>query len=93
MGCTSATIRPTRWPASSLITAADIAATGADYVALGHHHVLTDVSAGGVPAFYCSSTEPGYPGGQVLLIDLCPETGVSFTPLPVAIPEAYAHEA
>lgn len=67
---------------SSLITAADIAATAADYVALGHHHVLTDVSAGGVTAFY-SGAPTGYPGGKAILIDLHPDNGVSTTPLDV----------
>ncbi|MGD9749940.1 MAG: exonuclease SbcCD subunit D [Acidimicrobiia bacterium] len=76
---------------SSLITASDIAATGADYVALGHHHVLTDVSAGGVPAFYCGAPS-GYPGGQVLLVELCPESGVSATPLPVTVADSCPHE-
>ncbi len=77
---------------SSLITSADIAATGADYVALGHHHVLTDVSAGGVPAFYCGAPT-GYPGGQVVLVELCPDVGVQTTALPVVVGEACAHEA
>lgn len=40
---------------SSPITPDDIAATGADYVALGHIHVRLDVSAGGVPAWYCGA--------------------------------------
>lgn len=44
---------------SSPITSDDIAATRADYVALGHVHVTTDVSAGGVPAWY-----PGAPMGR-----------------------------
>lgn len=67
---------------SSLITAEDIAATAADYVALGHHHVLTDVSADGVPAFY-SGAPTGYPGGQALLVELCPHTGVRTTAVAV----------
>lgn len=44
---------------SSPITRDDIAATRADYVALGHVHVTTDMSAGGVPAWY-----PGAPMGR-----------------------------
>ncbi len=71
---------------SSLITAEDIAATGADYVALGHHHVMGDVSTGGVTAFY-SGAPTGYPGGHALLVELCPERGVSTTVLNV---EAFA---
>ncbi len=64
---------------SSPITAADIAATNYDYVALGHIHVFSDVSQGSTRAFYCgtpgpmySSTESGWvarvtcePGGPV----------------------------
>jgi DNA repair exonuclease SbcCD nuclease subunit len=77
---------------SSLITSADIAATGADYVALGHHHVLAEVSAGGVTAFY-SGAPTGYPGGQALVVELCPDRGVSATPVPVTLPEECAHPA
>lgn len=43
---------------SSPITASEIEATGADYVALGHWHVTTDVSVGEVTAWY-----PGAPMG------------------------------
>ena len=77
---------------SSLITSADIAATGADYVALGHHHVLADVSAGGVTAFY-SGAPTGYPGGQALVVELCPDSGVTATPVTVTLPEECAHPA
>ncbi|MGY9073650.1 MAG: metallophosphoesterase family protein [Acidimicrobiales bacterium] len=45
---------------SSPILADEIARTEADYVALGHWHIRTDVSAGGVPAWY-----PGAPMGSV----------------------------
>ncbi|MEC8923600.1 MAG: DNA repair exonuclease [Actinomycetota bacterium] len=44
---------------SSPITYEEIAATDADYVALGHWHVTTDASHGGVVAWY-----PGAPMGQ-----------------------------
>lgn len=70
---------------SSLITSADIADTGADYVALGHHHVVTDVSTGGVPAWY-SGAPSGYGGGQALVVDLDPHTGVAVTAVPVELP-------
>ncbi len=43
---------------SSPIAASEIEATGADYVALGHWHVPTDVSVGDVVAWY-----PGAPMG------------------------------
>lgn len=68
---------------SSLITPRDIAATGADYVALGHWHVTTDVSTGPVTAWY-SGAPSGTPGGQALIVDLDPTTGVSVTT--VAVP-------
>lgn len=69
---------------SSLITSTDIAATTADYVALGHHHAVTDVSAGGVVAWY-SGAPSGYAGGRVLVVDFCPEGGVAVTPVPVEL--------
>ena len=45
---------------SSPITAADIAATNYDYIALGHIHVFSDVSQGSTRAFYCGSPGPVY---------------------------------
>src|SRR5437763_406382 len=45
---------------SWLITDADIAATGADYVALGHWDRAAKVGNGGIPAFYSGS--PQYAG-------------------------------
>jgi len=45
---------------SSPITAADIAATNYDYVALGHIHVFSDVSQGSTRAFYCGTPGPMY---------------------------------
>jgi DNA repair exonuclease SbcCD nuclease subunit len=72
---------------SSPITAGDIAATGADYVALGHWHRVTDVSAAGVAAWYAGSPQPGYGDGNALLVDLCPSDGVTVTPV-AAVPPA-----
>ncbi len=71
---------------SSPLSSAEIAATGADYVALGHWHVRTDASAGAVPAWY-----PGAPLGHVAsermnVIDLHPHHGVSVSAVPVAAP-------
>jgi DNA repair exonuclease SbcCD nuclease subunit len=40
-----------------LISDAEIAATGADYVALGHWPQATEVEGGEVPAFYCGSPD------------------------------------
>ena len=78
---------PEREMRSSPITAADIAATGADYVALGHWHVTTDVSTEQVPAWYSGSPVQSWADGQVLVIDFDPQTGVSVEALPVVIPE------
>jgi DNA repair exonuclease SbcCD nuclease subunit len=50
----------------------DIDATGADYVALGHWHVTTDLSQSGVatPAWYSGAPMFGYGAGRMLLVDL-----------------------
>jgi DNA repair exonuclease SbcCD nuclease subunit len=45
---------------SSPITAADIAATNYDYIALGHIHVFSDVSQGSTRAIYCGTPGPMY---------------------------------
>ncbi len=71
---------------SSPITASDIAATAAHYVALGHWHRATDVSAGGVPAWYAGSPQPGYGDGNSLLVELCPDDGVTVTPVAATPP-------
>ena len=73
---------PERALRSSVITSDDIAATEADYVALGHHHVTTDVSAGGVTAWY-SGAPTGWGGGQALVVDLDPDVGVTVTAVAV----------
>lgn len=69
---------------SSLITPADITGTGADYVALGHWHVTTDVSDGPVTAWY-SGAPSGNPGGRALIVDLDPAAGVTVTPVEVPL--------
>jgi hypothetical protein len=46
---------------------------------------MGDVSAGGVTAFY-SGAPTGYPGGHALLVELCPERGVTTTVLSVEAP-------
>jgi DNA repair protein SbcD/Mre11 len=71
---------------SSQITADDIEATGADYVALGHWHVTTDVSQGPVAAWYCGAPS-GRPGGNALLVDLHPDDGVTVTTITVPLPD------
>lgn len=69
---------------SSLITPSDIRATAADYVALGHWHVTTDVSQGDVTAWY-SGAPSGRPGGNALIVDLHVEHGVSVTQVEVPL--------
>jgi hypothetical protein len=73
---------------SSPITDDDIAATGADYVALGHWHTLTDVSAGGVPAWYAGSPMMSWSDGVALLVDLVPGQGARVEAVPVVPPAA-----
>ncbi len=60
--------RPDR---SSPIFADEIRDTGWDYVALGHQHLQTDVSQGGVTAYYA-----GAPERTVLRVELSIEGGI-----------------
>ena len=70
---------------SSPLTPADIEATAADYVALGHWHVRTDVSTGSVPAWY-SGAPYGVAASEAFnLIDLHPHHGVSVRPVDVSL--------
>lgn len=71
---------------SSPITDDDIAATGADYVALGHWHTLTDASAGGVPAWYAGSPVSSWAQGHAIVIDLVPGQPAAVTAHPVTPP-------
>jgi DNA repair exonuclease SbcCD nuclease subunit len=71
---------------SSPITDDDIAATNADYVALGHWHTLTDVSAGGVPAWYAGSPMMSWSDGVALLVDLVPGQEAKVEAVPVVPP-------
>lgn len=71
------------------IRADHLAATGLDYVALGHWERLTRVEAGeGVVAAYSgapdalSGTRPGH-GGHVLVVDLCEDGSVRLEAVPV----------
>jgi DNA repair protein SbcD/Mre11 len=64
---------------SSPITPAEIAASGYDYIALGHIHIFGDVSQGRTRAFYCGTPAPLYAGseaGWVLQIDCVPDEPV-----------------
>ena len=60
---------------SSRITVDEIDATRADYVALGHWHVTTDLSDSGVatPAWYSGAPMFGHGAGNMLLVDLAPD--------------------
>src|SRR6267142_5009270 len=73
--------RPDR---SSPIFADEIRDTGWDYVALGHQHVLTDVSQGQVTAYYPGAPLVNWtgetPNGHIVLLDLSPEHGVRVQP-------------
>jgi DNA repair exonuclease SbcCD nuclease subunit len=64
--------RPDR---SSPIFADEIRDTGWDYIALGHQHVQTDVSQGGVAAYYA-----GVPDSTVLRIDCSMDAGIRVDP-------------
>lgn len=49
---------------SSRISAAEIATSAYDYVALGHVHVFADVSQGATRAFYCGTPAPLHSNGH-----------------------------
>lgn len=69
---------------SSPIFAEEIRDTGWDYVALGHQHVLTNVSQGQVTAYYSGAPLLNWsgapPNGQVLLLDMSPDHGIQVRP-------------
>jgi DNA repair exonuclease SbcCD nuclease subunit len=68
---------------SSPITYEEISATKADYVALGHWHLPTDASHGGVTAWY-PGAPMGSPGnGSAALVTFENETTVEHVPISV----------
>ena len=72
---------------SSPITPAEIERSRYDYVALGHVHVLSDVSQGSTRAFYCGTPAPLYStenSGWVLWVNCVPGEPVSIEKLIVA---------
>lgn len=73
---------------SSPLSPDDIEATGADYVALGHWHVRTDVSTGTVPAWYSGAPHGVAASGQMNLIELVPGTGAVIDSILVELPSA-----
>ena len=71
---------------SSPITPAEIERSRYDYVALGHVHVLGDVSQGSTRAFYCGTPAPLYSSensGWVLWVNCVPGQPVSIERLMV----------
>jgi DNA repair exonuclease SbcCD nuclease subunit len=71
---------------SSPITPAEIEQSRYDYVALGHVHVLGDVSQGATRAFYCGTPAPLYSSensGWVLWVNCVPGQPVSIERLMV----------
>jgi DNA repair exonuclease SbcCD nuclease subunit len=71
---------------SSPITPAEIEHSRYDYVALGHVHVLGDVSQGSTRAFYCGTPAPLYSSensGWVLWVNCVPGQPVSIERLMV----------
>lgn len=68
---------------SSPILATEIRQTGWDYVAMGHKHVMADHSQGDVAAWYPGTPAPDWstaPPGHVLLVECCPERGITVRP-------------
>jgi DNA repair exonuclease SbcCD nuclease subunit len=69
---------------SSRIHQHELARLECDYVALGHWHRHTDVSAGGVLAFYSGSpSDSGSEGPSVNLVTLHPDQGVTVHRQPI----------
>lgn len=73
---------------SSPLSPADIEATGADYLALGHWHVRTDVSTENVQAWYSGAPLGVVTSGSMNVIDLHPDRGVTVTTASVELPMA-----
>ena len=76
-----------RWyagPRPLSIFADELRDTGWDYIALGHHHVQTDVSQGRVAAYYAGAPMiewgGGRPEGTVLRIAFSAEDGIRVAP-------------
>ncbi len=75
---------------SSPITAAEIADSRYDYIALGHVHVWNDVSQGDTRAFYCGTPAPLYSGdhsGWVAWVECDPDGKVSVERVLVPSPD------
>ena len=70
---------------SSRISTHDLEQSSADYVALGHWHVTTDLASRGVskPAWYSGAPMFGHGAGRMLLVDLVPGSAPRVTPFDV----------
>ena len=80
---------------SSMITKDEIAASGFDYLALGHVHVWDEWSLGSTIACYPGSPVQAFAssrGGFYALVDLDPESGVSVSKRRVSEPPKRASE-
>ena len=78
---------------SSPIVAAEIRQTGWDYVAMGHKHVMADHSQGDIAAWYPGTPLPDWtaaPPGHVLLVECCPERGITVRPQRVGAESLHA---
>lgn len=71
---------------SSPLSPADIEATAADYLALGHWHIRTDVSTDNVTAWYSGAPYGVVTSGSMNVIDLHPQGGVTVDAAPVELP-------
>lgn len=71
---------------SSPLSSEQVAATGADYVALGHWHVRTDLSTDGVSAWYSGAPYGVASSGTMNLVTLNPADGTSVEHLEVTLP-------
>jgi DNA repair exonuclease SbcCD nuclease subunit len=71
---------------SSPIEPGEIEASGADYVALGHWHVRTEVSTESVTAWYSGAPYGPAATGVLNVVDLHPEAGVTVRPVDIELP-------
>jgi DNA repair exonuclease SbcCD nuclease subunit len=68
---------------SSPIFADEVRDSGWDYLALGHHHVRTDVSQGPVAAHYPGAPMEGSSPGTILRVDFSTDDGVRVSARPL----------
>jgi len=73
---------------SSPLSKGQIAQTAADYVALGHWHVRTDLSTDGVSAWYSGAPYGVAATGTMNLVTLDPVMGTRVDHLDVTLPAA-----